>query len=289
MSHEISKSLISLPVSYYTPDHLILSPYPGPIQYVQFIQCNESRAGNPLILISIIQPTNVDFMNNYGFAVLEVSRCPNSWSAECIIATNYKYNSENNVQGYNNITIPYNASEPTLYFRLLSMFEYTTISLHISYVDNSPIFAGKFIPTVFNNISPGNGWIYLSQMAKSYEVSTVDTKTSVYYFINFCEDAILTPQYEVIITVAGEPNEPLAAFDLAGCSAAVVELENCQIDANGVDGVVTNQIVSSTVTVTLNNVGYSLSNGIYVNVYGIGGELDGTNDFILSLVEQSIN
>jgi len=284
ISNDIAQAFTALPVSYYSPSHIIVSTYPGPIQYVQFIQCNASRAGNPLILISIIQPTNVDFQNSYGFTVLEVSRCSNSFKPACIVATNYMYNSQNNVQAYNNITIPYNDSEPTLYFRLLSMFQANSISLHVSYVDDAPIFAGQFISTVFNNISPGYGWIYLDQMVKSDEIATVSTGFSVYYYVNFCEDAIITSDYETVVTVVGEPNQPLAAFDLAACAAAVVELQNCQIDSNGASGVATSQVVASTTTVELTSTQVSLSYGIYINVYGIGGELDGSNDFILSVI-----
>jgi len=277
---------ITLPVSYYSPGELTLSTVPGVIQYAQFIQCNSSRGGLPYILINLIQPSNVNFANNAAFALLEISTCPNSWDSSCIVATNYLYSTDDILQPYNNVTIPYNDSASTLYFRLKSEISPVSIAIHVSYVDDSyPIFTGRFVQSVFSNIQAGTNWYYFDQLAKSEEIATVPTGSSLFYYINFCEPAIIAKVYTISVTVTGVPTTPLAGFDLAECAAAEVNIQNCQVYNGNLQGIAASQLAASTAYLELNSGEVSLNTGVYINVFGYGGEVDGSNDFVLSIIE----
>jgi len=215
--------------------------------------------------------------------LLEVSRCASSWSAGCIIATNYHYPNDN-LKPFSNITIPYNGSEQILYFRLKADLSEVAIAIHVSYVDDAPLTTGQFVSTIFNSIVPGSQWMYFSQMVKNEETATVANEESALFYINFCAAAIRS-DYTVTVTVTGELTTPLAAFDVAACSANAVTLEQCQVYNGGLPGVAAKQLTISTIFVQLESSEISMTEGIYVNVYGWGGEVDGLNDFVLSIVE----
>jgi len=282
ISNDIAANLILLPVAYYSATEMPAFTYPGPITYAQLIQCDTSRGNNPTVLISIIQPDNVDFQVNKPFTLMEISTCEH-WDSECIIATNYFYDSQDNLQPFNNVSIPYNDSQTPLYFRFLAAISITSFSIHVSYVNITETFAGEYVSTVFNNIALGNNYYKFSQMAKNDELSTVMTLSSAFYYISFCEDAIIG-DYSVTATVNGQPYTPLAGFDLAICSKNVVTQQNCQVYNGGIKGISASETGASVAFVTLDSADVAISDGLYINVNGYGGELDGFNDFILSVV-----
>jgi len=284
MSHEISADdFIELPVVYYTQGQFTAFTYPGPITYATLVQCNSSRANNPLIVISIIQPDNVAFVPDEPFVVMEISSC-NSWEPECIFAANYLYDDEDNLHAFSNVTIPYNESQSTLYFRFLAVISDISISLHTEYVNDSEIFVGRYETSVFNNVGPSVNPVLFNQMAKNDQSSSVMTLSSVYYYISFCQAAI-KGDYTLTATVTGQPTTPLSGFDVAICSKNVVTIQNCQVYNGGLKGIYAIQSGASVVSAWLDSADIALSEGVFVNVFGYGGELDGYNDFILSIVE----
>jgi len=277
-----------LPVTFYTTGQLFLTSPMYNISYVKVAQCSEATANLSTILITIIQPNNVDFDPTQPFAIVEVASC--AAISECIIATNYIDNTNNGgtLVGYDNITIPYNSSQD-LYFRLASANSDIPVALHVTYVDDSyPLFYGRFDPTAFGSDAIGSDFSGLGQLITHDQLDTVQTFGTNMYFVNFCAADITTPTYKVTITVTSTPDTPLAAFDLAGCPAAVVDENQCQV-TNQLDGVIASEMASSSVSVEIQSAQFSLSQGIFIAVYGTGGELDGDNEYVLGIFLTLIN
>jgi len=105
----------------------------------------------------------------------------------------------------------------------------------------------------------------------------------IYIFLNFCSGNI-NSDYSITVTVTSSPDTPLAGFDLAICSAAAVtNPDDCTVTNGHMTGIDAVQLASSSAVVQLQNSVTSLSDGVYVEVYGIGGEETGLNNYVLGV------
>jgi len=284
-------TVVALPVTYYSPVQYNLGTGINSIVYSKFVQCANSTANNPYISISILQPTNVPFKVTSAFGAMEVSTCPNSFEDDCIIAANYIYSNSMIQSASNTIVIPFNISQSTLYFRLIAVISGIEVALHISYVETAEIFTGQHNSAVFGTAMGGSNWQTFNQLVKTDTIDNVNTTTNNYYYVSFCENAIGNPaQYTVTVTVTSTPSTPLAGFNLAACSVSSIPLNACQV-YNKINGVVATESSASTTSVEMDSTdnSYSLSEGIYIDVNGVGGELNGANEYLLSIIETPTN
>jgi hypothetical protein len=280
---------IDLSLSYYSQIQYLVSTEQNEDTYIyaQWTQCDNTRAGYDYIVASILQYSNAKFDPTLGSAVMEVSICPHSFSAECVVATNYHYDSNSGIlQGYNNITMLYNISIPIYYFRLKAEVAGVSVAIHIGYVANAnPTFL-KQVDWVFatTNGNPTAKWNYFNQIVKVDEVSNVDNGQTILYYASFCKADINNADYTAEITVTGTPSTILAGFNLAGCSKSrIANVNSCQVTNGGQPGVVATQNAASSTSVKLNDATYSLADGIYVRIMGVGGELNGNNEYLLTI------
>jgi len=169
----------------------------------------------------------------------------------------------------------------------------TPITVHVTYVD-SGYFSGIYDSTVFATPSvPPNPPTYFGQYVKLEQVDSVVNKNYNYYFFSFCEDDIFlsSKYYSVTIMVASDVSTPLAAFDLVGCSKYMIpDYQNdCTILNVNTAGVVVSQEASSIVSILMDSSQITLSEGIWIGVYGFGGEPNSINNYVLTVQEEDHN
>lgn len=287
ITFEKARSITYIPVTYYSNGQLSLSTNLNSITYAKFTQCVNSTAGLSNLQISIIQPTNPTFSIKQAYAVMEVSTCSNSFAQNCIIATNYYLNmNDGNTYAYDNITIPFDISQSTLYFRFLAKVSGVNIAIHMTYSDE-PVFSGVYSYYVFatSNGNTNNNWFpAFQQLVKTDQVQTVQNGNDDLFFVEFCTADISNQEFQISIFVLSDPSTPLAAFDVAGCSVEQAPLVFCKVTNGGYPGVIADQSATSAIYVTMvNGPSLPLEQGIYVDVYGVGGELKSNNNYFLTI------
>jgi len=284
---EKGRSITYIPVTYYSNGQLSLSTNLNSITYAKFTQCVNSTAGLSNLQISIIQPTNPTFSIKQAYAVMEVSTCSNSFAQNCIIATNYYLNmNDGNTYAYDNITIPFDISQSTLYFRFLAKVSGVNIAIHMTYSDE-PVFSGVYSYYVFatSNGNTNNNWFpAFQQLVKTDQVQTVQNGNDDLFFVEFCTADISNQEFQISIFVLSDPSTPLAAFDVAGCSAEQSSTVLCKVTNGGFPGVIADQSATSAIYVTMvNGPSLPLEQGIYVDVFGVGGDLQSNNNYFLTI------
>jgi len=280
-----SVNVTNLPVVYYAYEQLASSTQN--VNWLQLTPCYAGTASNPNMQVTLIQPDNPTFDQNTDqcFTVLEISACPDSFAQDCIIGTNYVHDGGDFSYLSNNITIPYNESLTTLSFRYQSYVLGCEITLHITYVSEEvPISNGVFDFDIFgtSNVPPITPTTFL-QNVQNDQLDQVKNGQYSYYYLSFCEADINGP-YVVSIIVTSDPSTPLAAFDIIGCSKEFVSLDDCTYINKNEKGVVVAQQASSITMITMDSSQVSLSEGIYVKVQGVGGEISLMNNYLLSIV-----
>jgi hypothetical protein len=281
----------SIPVIFFSNGQLTaLTTIP---QLTILNQCPNSTANLQLVQLSIIQPENPSFANNHGFAVVEISSNPNSFDESYIIGVNY-FKNGGQVKAYNNITFPYNDSITTLSIRYRAENAVAPISLEVTYVNNdndNPIFIGEYDPTVFNTIAPPSQPTYFGQQIKLDYVASVQNSEYTYFYFSLCEKDIFIGSdtyYTVSIQVVADLSTNLAAFNVVGCSARDVPnyINDCTTENSGNTAVIIDVNPASIAGITMDSRYQYLSEGIYVGIFGYGGELDGGNAFLLGVEEE---
>jgi hypothetical protein len=277
----------NLPVVFYTYGQL--TALTTTVQWVSLIPCEDSTANYPMMEVSIIQPENPSFSNAGAFTVLEISSCANSFATNCIIGVNYNKNG-GQITAYNKVIIPYNSSVTNLAIRYKSEFAVAPISIHVSY-GNDDEFQGKYDSSVFNSANtPALPATYFGQFVKLDDIGSVQNEQYQYYYIAFCEkDIIINSQnyYTVDIQVSSDFSTPLAAFDLVGCSAQDIPdyVHDCTLLNDNNPAVITSEDPASIVSIQMSSKTMDLSGGIYVGVWGYGGELASNNAYYFSVEE----
>jgi len=122
------------------------------------------------------------------------------------------------------------------------------------------------------------------------EVGTVYNGQYDYYFISFCvEDMPSNQNYQSVISVASDPTTKRGAFDLITCAVnSIPNVEDCTFDNYGYPGIVVQQLATSITSITLASTQINMGDGLWIGVFGYGGEVSKLNNYQVFVQESPI-
>jgi len=270
----------------FVSDGQILAEHDN-VNYFVINQCFESTANLKYSRLNIIVPDNpaLDTSSNDGYPVVELSRCKNSWEAvNCFIGSNYIWS--NHPLIFNNITWVFGNEPEDIYVRIRSYNREVPLSLLLTYSDDGSENLGNYTEGVIPGVTAPSNTLYetLLQYVKSTTISRVSNNGAQAFFFGICSRYIpYNGDYGLSITVVGDINSPLSAFDLIGCAYSnTPNVDDCTT-ANL--KAISNQDASPLVSITMtNNDNNDLTQGVWLVVTGQGGNIDLRNDFTIDVV-----
>jgi len=276
--HGLKDTINDFPVTFY--GSLQRTAQTTAVDYYAITQCDKATASGNKAVLSLLLQNNPSWRQNIPFIYVELSTCAGKFTSQCVFATNYVYSSTSLVL-YNNITWAYNnktLNTTQIYMRIRGQLGLAPYNFELTYTNSAavPFTSGVYNANVFTGNTVTQAPYPISQIARStvvYKVQNEDTQT---FFLDFCPQDI-TKAYSVTVTVVADPEKPLSAFNLYLCPGSDV---SCDIIHAEIEVQIAAAVVSY--TVTSDNSNFDLSEGLWIVVYGAGGDYNGTNNFILS-------
>jgi len=276
----------NLPVSYYSLGQI--SAQTDVTNYFILRQCSESTANLEYVKLNIIAPDNPSFnITNNVYVVMELSSMRDVWNASTILYTNYIWDIRQPII-YNTMIWKFATGPKEIYGRYRSYGRLVAITLLISYSDGETELFGQYTENVIRPSRMLGDYLELHQYVKSASTHVVNNDDHIVLSFALC--ALEPPfmlDYTLTATVASDLSSPLAAFDLVACPvSAYPDPEDCTL--SNLNAVV-NQNAAALVSVTiLHTAQIDLSQGVYLSVYGQGGNNDKSNKFVIQVeVEQN--
>lgn len=271
----------TLPVTFYTEGQK--SAQTDTTGYFVLEQCEISTAERKYATLNIICPDNPTFNTSKPYVVIELSNCKDSWNASCLFATNYVWDTQNPTI-YTNISWIYSAQSDYVYVRYRSYIRDISITLLLSYTDYATENVGTYTAGVIpGTIATNVNYEQLLQYVKSSRTSTVQTNDMVVFFFSLCtRDWPGTGDYSITASVVSDISHPLSAFDLVGCAySEFPDPDDCSVSNLQA---VKDQDAAPLVDIVMHNDEQTdLTQGVYLTIYGEGGEPDGLNVFFIDV------
>jgi len=277
--------IYSLGITYYTENQQ--EARTDTTQYFVIRQCDESHGNLPYVELNVIAPENptLNTSGDNNYVVLELSNVIDKWDESTIFAVNYIYDIQNPII-FTNIGWKYTDQPKDIYGRFRAYGGSVAITLLVSYRDslssNEGIFKKNYIP------GSASVAIYeeLNQYIKASQIYQVKNNQHVVFNFSVCTRESIDPhkwdKYTLDINVISDLSAPLSAFDLVAC--AVTEYPNpndCTF--NNIDAE-KDQDAAPLVSVQMSNdESTDLSHGVYLTVYGKGGNSNGNNLFLIEV------
>jgi len=198
-------------------------------------------------------------------------------------ATNYNWDTRS-PEIFTNISWIYETESDFIYIRYRSYIRDIPITILVSYTDYSSINYGTFTSNVIPGTAATNAdYEPLLQYVKSSRTSNVKTNDYEVFFFSLCtKDWPGTGDYSITVTVSSDPSYPFSAFDLIGCAYSQFPDANDCTASNL--AATSDQDAAPLVDIIMyNNQQTDLTQGVYLTVYGEGGEPDGSNVFLIDV------
>jgi len=274
--------VINLPSSYVTDGQIDAET--GNTLYFEINQCAESTANSKYASLNIIVPDNPSLSNTQGYPVIELSKCKNNWDpTNCFIGSNYLWSSHPTL--FNHISWIFQEQPEDIYGRIRSYNRDVSISLLLTYNNDSGISVGNFTSGVIPGLTASANSVYsaLLQYVKSQKESTVTNLDSQVFFFSICSRYHpYNTDYSINVNVVGDVSSPLSAFDLIGCAYSnTPDYNDCttaNLDAE------TDQDASALVSIQMkNDENIDLTQGVWLVVTGQGGNINLQNVFTIDV------
>jgi hypothetical protein len=278
-------NIYPLAITYYSENQIHANV--ENTQYFVIHQCRDSTGNLAYVNLHIICAENptLNTSNDQNFIKLELSNKKDVWDETTIFAVNYIYDIQNPVI-FTSIGWEYNQQPLDIYGRLESVGAGVSITLLVTY-DNVPnpnkgTFKKGYIP---GSIS-ADPYIELGQYIKANQIYEVNNNEHIVFNFSVCTRESIDPykwdKYTLDVIVVSDLSAPLSAFDLAAC--AVTQYPNpADCTLNNIDAK-KDEDASPLVSIQIiNDDNTDLSGGVFLTVYGKGGNANGINKFLMEI------
>jgi len=282
LSYVSSQQYTTLPLTLYRSTYG--SEGPGLAEYFAVTVCDDSCAGNQWAVLSIALPSNPEWKKNQPFIVVELSKCKYSFDASCVFATNYFWNIEYFPQviwQWRN----YLDASGTFYVRVTAPISTVTYSFDIQFQPSGSPKSGVYDYYAFRGSQVPSNTVYnrLSQMVRLQESSEVRNFDTDVYFLHFCVADFPSNcdrnAFRVVASVVATADRPMSQFNLYGCpwetGPGCGTLQYTVADRT--------TISIAQIALTNNQNQFNATDGMYLSIYGLGGEQDQINGYMLSV------
>jgi len=248
---------------------------PGQTDYFINTPCPESAAGNNWAVLSIAQPTNVEWNSQLPYVAVEISRCQYTFDANCVFATNYVFGSSY----FPTISWQWATQLDTsgsFYIRITAPIASVEYSFHMSFVSDASPTAGQWNTKVFrqSSVPPNAVFNQLIQSIATEEVDIVHNGKINQYFVAFCA-ANFPPNcdpYSLVASLVADVSLPYSGFNLYACTYETGYCNTENYDAGDLSATGNAQVIISSDH-------FNATQGIFFGAYGFGGQADGRNGY----------
>jgi len=254
------------------------------VNYFKVTPCDDSVVYNTAVL-SVSLPTNPTWQINMPFVVVELSTCENTFNSNCVFATNYIWESTPKV--YAQIVwdwTKYLNQYGSFYIRVTARTKMVAYAFQIQFVENQAITAGVYSSSAFPQSSAPSGTIYnqLIQYVHIPKPDTVKNYQTKTYFVKLCIKDLPTTcdvnSISIIATATASFAKPMTLLSLYGCGKNTGP--GCGLFQSDVKDETSSSVAQVEMSVALQP---DIVDGMYFTVYGIGGEIDATNQYYIDL------
>ena len=221
--------VINIPVTYYPYDILTAPEQEANALYFQIDACKQGIANQKKAQLSIILKDNVHWntTSSKGYVVVQVSKCKDSFTPQCVFAQNYKpgahYEAIPVISWDLSIT-----NETTYYLRVMAPLVATLFSMELSFGND---YSGESYPYVddqpFNSEKPATSVQLLSQYWRSDAQYNVYNDDRQPFFLAFCPQPGITGINVATTTLPNPTDQFLAQIQQWACSNTTTTLDNC--------------------------------------------------------------
>jgi len=273
--------IVSLPVTFYL-DQLQSAPtdYRQALYYYVGL-CKKGISDRKQAVLQIYEGANPEWNTTYHpYIVVQVSKCFNNFTQDCVIATNYQWGV--NVKAVSNISWTLNNETDKYWIRVMGQYKPSEFSMELSFNDTANVFSYPWTSIhpfntdhqVINSAQP------LLQYWKAEGEYTVDNDVPITFEIGYCDQSENIKGIDVSLAAKTDSND-YSLVQQWVCPQTISINECTQSNAqNGGVGWSNQKIASFNLLPCIIIDGtITTADGIWVFVVGNGANQDSKNTF----------
>lgn len=269
---------IELSVTYNLPELERASIDPTNAVYFYASLCEKGINSKKQAVLQLYDASNIEWnTTNNGFPVVQVSICENDFSADCVIATNYKWGVQ--VDAVPNIS--WTIGNETVYFiRVMAGYAETDFSMELSFINSTNTFSYPYISnTPFNGYQMFTSPNPLGQYWKSNVLYTVQNNAFIKFSVAFCDQGQTIKGINIALSTP--PN--VTDYSLVDCFACpqTITVNDCTYSNSLQVGWYNDAWASFSFLPCTDDSTKNTQNGIWIGVSGLGANTNAMNTFLL--------